>query len=119
MVPHLVSYCLRCAIPRATFHVICILRHISGTICECTPFKLLHFFNDDVVVHIYCTACSIFFFNDDVVVQIYCGVSKLLYFLNAVVVTQIYCAASTIVFVQRCWTSYLSFHIPQYHCNYC
>jgi hypothetical protein len=44
-------YCLRCTIPCATFPVICILCHISGNILfECTPFKLLRFVNDGVVV---------------------------------------------------------------------
>jgi hypothetical protein len=116
----LIIYCLICAIPCATFSVICILCHIYGTIYECTLFKLLHFFNADVVVQISCTACNIFFFNDAVVVQIYCSASKLLFYLfNDVVVIHIYCTASTIVRVQRFWTTYLSFQIPQYDCTTC
>jgi hypothetical protein len=48
--------------------------HIWYHIYECTPFKLLCFVNDDVVVKISCTACNMFSFNDAIVFQTYCSV---------------------------------------------
>jgi hypothetical protein len=73
-------------------HFICIMCHICYNICECTPFKLLCFVNDDVVVKISCTACNIFSFNYAIVFQTYCSVCDpyILYCFYCVICSKVY-----------------------------
>jgi hypothetical protein len=74
----LLNYFLKCAIPCATFPVICILCHISGTICECTPFQLLHFVNDEPHFLSY-VSCSIYLVPYvNVLLLSYCNLSMMI-----------------------------------------